>query len=90
MQLNLFTKICSAIQERSRRRIVITFNRVQELREPETIDFETGHTMLSPAARNNVTMAAQNIRNSKVEIVVNSDGQTTVLERGKHVVAIKV
>ena len=81
--------ICfSAIQERSRRRIVITFNRVSELRDVGAADFET---MLTPSPKNSIRKKIRRFRQQQQEEQpqqreqrhkVAADGQTAVFDKG--------
>jgi hypothetical protein len=71
--------LSSKIQERSRRRIVITFNRVREMREPAMVDFETANTMLTPSPKNIINLK---LDKNKTEIPISPDGHTMVLDRG--------
>jgi hypothetical protein len=76
--------VSSAIQERSRRRIVITFNRVSEVREA---DFETGHSMLSPSPKTILNGVRPGngrpyTQQLTLEQLIVADAQTTVVEKG--------
>jgi hypothetical protein len=71
--------LSSKIQERSRRRIVITFNRVREMREPAMVDFETANTMMTPSPKSSINLKQDK---NTTEIPISPDGQTVVLDRG--------